>query len=245
MTWTWVELFSRALVRSGLLGRGQIAGADHYTEAREETDLLLDEWDGQGIALPAVDTTIQFSTVPNQALYYLGVGSQGAAFNVRPESVITATCTITTNPDVNVQMVEMDFREYTIIPVPSTSGVPWNYAINQTWPQMQMFLYPTPAEIYPVTFNCKVKWRDTLGGDPTLNPFQVAEVNSGYAAAIVDCLALRLAQKYRMETPTLENRAYAARYAMAVQVAQQQRDLMQQIPRGIFSQNIFVSGVNP
>ncbi|HEY8994270.1 MAG TPA: hypothetical protein VIM71_06400 [Lacunisphaera sp.] len=245
MTWTWAELFSRALVRSGLLGRGQIAGADLYTEARDETDLMLDEWDGQGVALPAVETTIQFNTVSNQALYYLGEGSQTEAFGVRPESIITATCTITTNPDVNAQMVEMDFREYTIIPVPSTSGVPWNYAVNPTWPQMQLYLYPTPAQVYPVTFNCKVKWRDTLGGDPTLNPFQVAEVNSGYASAIVDNLALRLAQKYRLETSTLENRAYASRYTMAMQVAQQQRDMTQKIPRGIFSNNILVSGVNP
>jgi hypothetical protein len=245
MTWTWTEIISRALVRSGILGRGQIASADMYTEGRQELDLLLDQWDGDGLALPSFDGEIAFSTVANQAEYALGPGG-GADYAIRPETIISGTVNTSASGTATwVTMSPMTYPQYRQIPVPSTSGQPWNYAINETWPQMGLFLYPTPVAVYPVRFTCKIKWIDTLGGDPSLNPFAVAEVPSGYVSALVDNLALQLAQKYRLDTSTLENKARNGKAMIALAVATQASRNLNKKPIGLFSWNILTAGRNP
>jgi hypothetical protein len=242
MTWTWTEIISRALVRSGILGRGQIATADMYTEGRQELDLLLDQWDGDGMALPSFDASITFNTVANQAAYTLGPGGSNA---VRPESIVSGTVNVTPGGSaVWMTMVPISFPAYQEIPVPSTSGQPWNYAVNETWPQMGVLLYPTPAAVYPVKFTCKIKWADTVGA-PDLNPFEVAEVPSGYAVALVDNLALQMAQKYRLDTGTLENKARNGKTMIALAVANQASMNMARQPVGLFSWNILTAGRNP
>lgn len=244
MTWTWTEVIALALVESGLVGEGQIATASQGAVGMKLLNLLLDKWDGEGLALPDFSTAITFNTVANQAQYLLGAGS-GAAYAVRPETIITATVTISTSP-VNVYqtMVPMSFQEYQSIPVPGTTAQPWNYAINQTWPQMGLYLYPTPAAIYPINLTCKVKWISTVGA-PELNPFEVAEVPSGYAEALVTNLALRIAKRYRLETTRLENDASDSRFMIAAAVARQHRDVQTQVPVGLFGIDILTAGRNP
>lgn len=241
--WTWTEIINLALVRSGILGRGQIASASIIQDGMKALMLLLDEWDGNGMALPNFSTDITFNTVAGQAQYLLGPGTPNA-YSVRPESIVTGTVTVSTNPISNVSLVEMSYPSYTLIPVPSTSGQPWNYAVNETWPQSEVYLYPTPSQVYPITLTCKVKWAATVGS-PDLNPFDEAEVPSGYANALVDNLSLKLAETYRLDTPTLRNKAANARMMVALAVANQNRANTPNLPVGLFSWNILTSGRNP
>lgn len=244
MEWTWEAIIRLALVRSGLVGLGQIPGADMFVIGRDTLCLLLDEWDGQGMALPNFDADIEFDTVAGQAQYLLGQGTP-TAYAVRPETIITATVNVSAGPVATwVAMAPMPYPDYRMIPVPSTSGQPWNYAVNETWPQMELWLYPVPVAIYPVRLTCKVKWADTVG-DPDLNPFSVAEVPSGYANALVDVLALKLAEVYRLDTSTLQNKARNAKTMVALAVANQARNGSQQLPIGMFSWNILTAGRNP
>jgi hypothetical protein len=243
MTWTWTEVIALALVRSGVVGLGQVATASQSSVGMNALNLLLDRWDGQGLALPDFYTSITFNTVANQAQYLLGDGAS-EAYAVRPETIVGGKVTIGSNPATYMDMVELSFQDYFAIPVPAITAQPWNYAINPTWPQMELYLYPTPDTIYPVTFNCKVKWISTVG-QPELNPFDVAEVPSGYADALVANLALEIAQMYRLDTATLENKASSARFTIAAAVAAQHRDAAAQVPVGLWAINVLQAGRNP
>ncbi len=243
MEWTWTEIISLALVQSGVLGLGQPVSASQSAYGLKRLNLLLDELDGEGLALPAFDSAIIFNTLVGQAKYLLGPGG-GAAYTVRPEQIITGTCTITSNPIVRNQLVPIAYADYTLIPVPSNGGQPWNYSVNQKWPQMELFLYPVPSAIYPITLNCKVKWISTVGS-PDLNPFTVAEVPSGYANGLVDILALKMAEPYRLDTDTLRLKAANARFMMTSMVYNQARSIQQTMPIGLFPWQIGITGRNP
>lgn len=244
MDWTWEGIEREALFRSGILGLGQIPSAENFQLAERSLCLLLDELDGQGLALPDFDAQIQFSTVADQAEYLLGPGTPNA-YEVRPETIVTATVNTSGGPVATwLTMFQIPFPDYQMIPVPSTSGQPWNYAVNETWPQMGLWLYPTPSGVYPIKLTCKVKWATTVGWSD-LNPFAVAEVPSGYAAALVDMLALKLAELVRMDTPTLQNKARNGRSMIALAVANQSRAAGNQMPVGLFSWNILKAGYNP
>lgn len=244
MTWTWTEVIALALVRSGWVGLGQVATASQGAFGMKVLNLLLDKWDGEGLALPNFTTSITFNTVADRAEYLLGAGTPND-FAVRPETIISGTVTIATGPAVNMSMVEMPYAQYFAIPVPAITAQPWNYAINQTWPQMKLYLYPTPDTVYPVTLNCKVKWIDTVGA-PDLNPFEVAEVPSGYAQALVANLAYEIAKWWRLDTaPSLEYDASQARFMITSAVLDQHRKVTSQVPVGLFGIDILTSGRNP
>jgi hypothetical protein len=243
MVWTWTEIISLALVRSGLIGLGQVVSASLMTDGKKALSLLLDEWDGAGLALPNFSTDISFTTQAGRAQYLLGPGSPNDVA-IRPETIVTGTCTIASNPITRVTMAPMSYPDYTMIPVPSTQSQPYNYAVNETFPQMQVYLYPTPAIQYPITLTCKVKWSATVGW-PDLNPFAQVEVPSGYVTALVDNLALKLAENYRLETSTLQNKAKTARSMVSLAVAGQNNAAAAKMPIGLFSWNIITAGRNP
>ena len=243
MTWTWEGIISLALVRSGLLGLGQVVSAILMSDGKKALSLLLDDWDGAGLALPNFSTNINFTTEAGRAQYLLGPGSPNDVA-VRPETIVTATCTIATNPVTRVTMAPMSYPDYTMIPVPSTESQPYNYAVNQTFPQMQVYLYPTPVAAYPISMACKVKWAATVGW-PDLNPFAEVETPSGYVTALVDNLALKLAENYRLETATLQNKAKTGRSMISLAVAGQNASAAAKLPVGLFSWNILTAGRNP
>lgn len=244
MTWTWTEIIRLALVRSGMMGLGQVATASQSAIGKDALNLLLDEWDGEGLALPNFSTVVSFNTVANQARYLLGAGS-GAANSIRPETIITATCTIATSPIVNMTMIEVPFPQYQMIAVPSTQSQPWNYAVNPKYPQTEFWLYPNPNAVYPINLTCKIKWIDTVG-EPDLNPFTEAEVPSGYPTALVDNVALKIAENYRLETATLLNKARTSKAMIGQTVGNQNNKASNNgNPIGLFSWNILTAGRNP
>jgi hypothetical protein len=227
-----------------LVGRNQPIAPSDNTTAKDVLNLLLDEWDGQGLALPLFDTDIQFNTVANTARYFLGEGPEAEVYAVRPEKIITGTVTISTGPTVRMTMRPMDFQQYTMIAVPGTTGQPWNFAINETWPQMELYLYPTPSQVFPITLNCKIKWVTTTG-EPNDDLMATVKIPSGYVAALVDNLALRIAQVYRLDTETMENKAAAGRFSLASKVAHQIPPDNATLPLGLFPWNTGISGRNP
>ena len=242
MTWTWVEVIRLALSASGVVGKGETVTAPDSQEGMDLLKLLLDEWDGIGLALPAFDIQVAFNTVANQAEYLLGAGSPNA-YAVRPESILGVQVNISQSatPIWNV-LSPLDFASYQQIPVPSVTSIPFNYSVNPTWPQMSLNLYPTPNAIYPLRVLSKVKWSTTINA-PDLNPFAYAEVPSGSVHALIDNLALKLAMKNRLTTQELVNKAYNARYMLTSALINQGKN--QQQPIGLMGAQIFLGGRNP
>lgn len=246
MDWTWSQVFSLAQVQSGLLGRGQVANASLLNDSVLMASLLLDEWDGQGLALPDINTAVTFNTVAGTALYTLGkdASQNPGSTSIRPETIVTATLTLVSSPVQRVQLTDMGMTGYTLLPIPSTQSLPFNYAYNRKWPQGEFYLYPTPDKAYPVTLNCKVKWADTITA-PDVNPFAVVQVPSGFPAALVANIALKLAKRYRMGTPEMAAEAESTCYTLMSQVYRQYRSDRRDVPDGIFSDTLIKSGVNP
>ena len=243
---TWRTMIAEALVRSGYIGRGQTANENLFKEGEISLSFLLDELDGGGVLMPLF-SVLTFNTIANQAMYLLGTSAVevAGATAIRPLQIITGTVNIGGNPPVFVPMREVypNFATYQTIAVPSTGSQPWNYSINPKFPQSELFLYPTPYQIYPITLTCKIKWEDTVGA-PDANPFAIAEVSQGYYNGICDILSLRLAEKQRLDTDTLQNKARTARHMMLAYVA---RQIKPTLPAGVgvFPWVRGLSGVNP
>lgn len=243
---TWRALIAEALVRSGLVGRSQIPTANQFKDGETTLVFLLDELDGKGYALPAMSTDVAFNTVSGTAKYFLGEGDEAEADPIRPIFIQTATVNIGGVSATYVPMTEISFQNYKVISIPSTQSQPFNYAINPKYPQMELYLWPTPNQVYPINLTCKVRWVDTVG-DPTLNPFVDANVPPGFYNGLTDVLALKLAERYpggRSDDSTLMNKAQTAEFMMLQYTAQQ---LKANVPQraGVFPWVTGLSGVNP
>lgn len=255
-SWTWREIVDQALTDSGLVGKNQPVKDTERQIGERLLSFLLDELDGEGIALPSYDQQIIFNTVGGQAKYLLGPDSNppftdaSPASTFRPESIITGNATISTNPNVDIALYEIDFPNYTNISVKSTQSQPYNYALNPTWPQAELYLYPTPDRVYPISLFCKVKWQFTQTGTtevgaPVENPTNVAQLPSGFSNALKDCLAFKIAKSYELETEQLRLSANQGKFLMASRVMNQNTPDWNKSPRGVFPWNIGISGRNP
>lgn len=200
MAWTWEEILTDALSLSGILGEDQQVTASMLADARTRASKLLDELDGEGIALPLFSTDIEFSTVSGQAKYVLGTGSDSSpASPIRPEQILNAEVQIQggVNPVwIPLQRISfMDYRDY--ITVPNNQSMPINYTWNPKWPQGDFYLWPSPNQIYRIRTACTLKWIDVVG-NPDLDWYADAEIPSGYTNAFTNVLAYRLAQWRRI-----------------------------------------------
>lgn len=245
MTGTWEEIFTNSLFRAGILGRGQIMTASMLAEAQSTMKLLLDELDGEGLALPVMSIDVAFNTVVNQEKYVLGKGVFDPPANpIRPETVLTGTVEIESGlQPVVVPLSPMAFVNYRTIPSPKVTGQPFQYSINPKWPQSDLYLYPVPSQIWPINLTCKVRWVDTVG-DPACNICAIAQLNSGFTNALTDIQALRLAENNRLETSTLQKKADKGKYLMTQQMWNQHPDLESRAPDA-FPWTLVQAGTNP
>jgi hypothetical protein len=222
VAWTWEAIERDALKESGVLGRGQIVTASLYEEASDQLMRLLDYLDGEGLALPAFTHDFTFLTVASQTKYFLGTGTETAAFPLRPESIEAVTITVSPSPNpTNQRLSFVPFATYKgDISNPENGGQPYNYSINERWPQSEFYLYPNPTQAWPINVTAKLRWVDTVGS-PAVNPFAVAQVPSGYTNALVMLLAYRLARKNRLLTQELKDANRDAMASIGAQVNSQ------------------------
>lgn len=213
MTWSWDRMFTDALFRSGVLGQSEAVDASMLEQARQTANLLLDELDGEGIALPVFSLDVTFNTVTGQERYLLG---PSGANSIRPETIIDAQLRLTGGDQpVFFDLVPLDFRAYREqIVVPKTLSQPINFAWNPAWPQGEFYLWPTPSQVWQVRLTAKVKWINVVG-EPSDNIYADAELPSGYNNGFVDLLTLKLAENNRLDTETMRNKAARAKYLMA------------------------------
>ncbi len=248
MASTWEEIFTDSLSLAGILGQGQIANAAVMNDAKIRAKNLLDELDGEGIALPVFDLDVEFNTVSGQSKYVLGTGSDLSPANpVRPETILDGEIRITGGDQpVFLPLTEITIPQYRRnISVPNNLGQPWNYAFNPAWPQADLYLWPVPNQVWQIRFTTKVKWIDTVG-DPNANVFAFAQLPSGFTNAFTDMLAYKLAKWKRLQTPELLNASTQGKYVMATYTWKQNYAIRKaaQAPTA-FPWNIIKAGMNP
>ena len=248
MASTWEEIYRDSLSLSGILGQGQIIDAAMLDSAKVRAANLLDELDGEGIALPVFDIGVEFNTVPGQNKYVLGTGSDTSPANpVRPETIIDGEIRIQSGGQpVYLPLTEITFPQYRKnISVPNNLSQPFNYAYNPGWPQADLYLWPTPNQIWQIRFTTKVKWVDTLG-NPNANIFATAQLPSGFTNAFTNMLAYKLATWRRLQTPELMNAAEQGKFVMSAYTFKQNYQLRKtnNAPTA-FPWNITRAGMNP
>lgn len=249
MASTWEEIYSDSLSLSGILGQGQLITAALFNDAKTRAKNLLDELDGEGIALPAFSVDVEFDTVPGQGKYVLGTGSDASPANaIRPETIIDGEIEINSGAQpVYLPLTSITFPQYRHnISVPNNLSQPWNYAFNPKWPQADMYLWPTPNQVWNIRFTCKVKWIDTLGYNPNDNVFSFAELPSGFTNAFTNMLAYKLAKWRRLGTEELKNASDQGKFVMATYTWKQNYALRKtdNAPTA-FPWNIIKAGMNP
>lgn len=253
---TWRKLIEQALIESRLVGVGQPITAADFQRGEDLLDLMLDEWDGSPLSLPPFDTQISFNTVSGQSKYVLGPDSNPPSSDASPADVIRPeiilTCTVDLGGGVEIPVVEYPggFANYQLASVKGTSSQPVYYALNSLWPQSNLHFYPTPDKVYPVQLTCKVKWANTQTGttqvgDPSDNPYNNAQIPSGYASAVMHNLALRIAERYTEPTAYLINNASNGRFQIMSENYHQLKPDVTRNPMGTFPWVIGDAGVNP
>ncbi|MES2367605.1 MAG: hypothetical protein V4563_17145 [Pseudomonadota bacterium] len=249
MASTWEEIFSDSLSLAGILGQGQIIDAAMLDSAKVRAKNLLDELDGEGIALPVFSTDVEFDTVSGQNKYVLGTGSDTSPANaIRPETIIDGEIEIQPGAQpVYLPLTEGTFPQYRkYISVPNNPGQPWNYYLNPGWPQADLYVWPTPNQVWKLRFTCKLKWVDTLGLDPTVSVYSDAALPSGFTNAFTNMLAYKLATWRRLGTEELKNASTQGKFVMATYTWRQNYALRKvaNAPTA-FPWNIIRAGMNP
>ncbi len=217
--------------------------------AKTRAKNLLDELDGEGIALPVFSTAVEFYTVSGQNKYVLGTGSDASpASSIRPETIIDGEIEINAGSQpVYLPLTEGTFPQYRkYISVPNNPSQPWNYYLNPGWPQADLYVWPTPNQVWKLRFTTKLKWVDTLGLDPTVSVYSDAELPSGFTNAFTDMLAYKLAKWRRLETDELRNASTQGKFVMATYTWKQNYALRKatNAPTA-FPWNIIRAGMNP
>ena len=248
MASTWEEIYTDSLSLAGVLGQGQLVDAAMLDSAKTRAKNLLDELDGEGIALPVFNVDVVFDTVSGQNRYVLGTGSDlNPANPIRPETIIDGEIQITPGSQpVYLPLSEISFPQYRRnISVPNNLSQPWSYAVNPAWPQSELFLWPTPNQIWQIRFTTKVKWVDTVG-DPNANVYAFASLPSGFTNAFTDMLAYKIAKWRRLQTKELLDAYNQGKYLMATYSWRQNYDLGKgnNAPTA-FPWNITRAGMNP
>ncbi len=243
MAWTWDEVYRESLFRSGLKGDDQVVDDSMLAKARRTALTVLDMLDGEGVALPVFSIDVEFICTPNQEKYVLGTGADTSpASSIRPETILTAQVQIATGSQpVYMPLGPLRFTDYRNISVPKTVSQPFQYSVDPSWPQADLYLYPTPSQAYPIRLTCKVKWADVMGA-----PYDsaIAQLPSGYLNGFIDVLALQLAKQERLTTDDLKNNASQGKYTMSAQTWSQVPDIKGRTVDA-WSWDLVKAGMNP
>jgi hypothetical protein len=219
MAWTWEDILTDSLSLSGILGQGQIADSAMISSAKQRASRLLDKLDGKGMSLPVFSVDVSFNTVSDQERYVLGVGADASpASTVRPETIINGQLRIQGGSQPTyLPLRPMSFPDYRDkLLVPRNLSQPFFYALNPSWPQAELFLWPVPNQVWQVRFTCRVKWIDVVT-NPQTNQYSYAQLPSGYTNAFTDMLAHELAMWRRLSTDDLKDKAKDGEYLMTQQ----------------------------
>lgn len=245
MASTWEAIYRDSLSLAGILGEDQELDPTMLANASTRARNLIDELDGEGIALPVLNVDVEFNTVPGQSRYVLGIGDDPTPANpIRPELIINGQIQIQSGEQpVYLDLDEITFPEYRRIAVPKNLSQPFQYAFNPAWPQGEMYLWPTPSSEWLIRFTTKVRWVDTVG-NPNADITAQAQLPSGFTNAFTNMLAYKLAYWRRIQTPGLLDAYRQGKYVMMAATWRQNAD-KRKGPATAFPWNITQSRMNP
>lgn len=180
-----LELITEALVTIKALAVGETPGPSMTTDALTRVNEVLESLSIQNLAVFATTTT----TVPittGQAVYLLGPGGTGQ----RPLSMNSIDSGFITYNGVDYPIEVITQAEYDAQPVKSITGIPYQMAFDNGFPDTRITLWPTPYQNATLTLSLKKAFADV----PTLQT--TFAMPPGYRRMVRLMLAMALLPDY-------------------------------------------------
>lgn len=205
---TWAQLIRQALLVSNLAPRGQDVDPTLNADALDALRLMLSKWSRDGILEPAyMWVEAQLTAGTNE--YSAGAGQ---LFNKRPLQIHQAILYGGGLGNVRLPIRVTPWPVYQAQTYPSAQGQPSDCFYNPTYPIGTFAFYPTPSQSWSVRILGTFDWLE-------IDTLEQVSVPPGYADAIIDNLAVKIAENYMVAVrPELANRARDGVASIKIQI---------------------------
>lgn len=180
-----LDLITEALVTIKALAVGETAGPDMANDALNRYREVLESLSIQNLAVYATTTTV-VPVVTNQAAYLLGPGGTGQ----RPLSMNSIDSAFITYNSVDYPLEVITQAEYDAQPVKSLTGIPYQIAFDNGFPDARVTLWPGPYQNAALTISLKKTFSEPLTLQDTFS------MPPGYRRMVRLMLAMALLPDY-------------------------------------------------
>jgi len=185
--YTAQEVVDRALRRIGVLGAGQSASGDEFTDAAGLLNDMLKTWSMVG---PNLWTLAEASVT-------LVSGTQEYTLSPRPRSV--ENMRIAVDGVERLPLSPWSRNDWDRFPMKTDTGQPIKYMIDRQRTETKVKFWPIPTfsgEVWTVPYSYERVWQDV-----TL-PAHDIDVPQEWFETVIYCLAARCADEWQIESPT-------------------------------------------
>lgn len=197
------QLIDAALQKITVLGEGESASGDQYTEAQRELNLMMLSWSMQGPNLWTMEEGTAIPLISGTATYTL---------SPRPRSVMNvrfAVSGVEQRP-----MTEFDRQDWDRFPQKTSPGAPLRYVIDRQRTATTITFWPVPNQtgVWTAPYSFERVWESVT------QPSEDIDVPQEWLETVMVNLAARLADDYRLNGPNIDRVRQRADmlYAMAM-----------------------------
>ena len=183
------QLIDAALQKITVLGEGESASGNQYTDAQRELNLLMLTWSQQG---PNLWTAAEGTAIP------LISGTATYTLSPRPRSV--ATVRFAVNGVEQRPMTEWDREDWSRFPQKAQTGAPYKYLVDRQRTGTTLTFWPIPNQtgVWTAPYSYERVWESVT------QPSQDIDVPQEWLETVMVNLASRLADDYRLNGPNID-----------------------------------------
>ena len=180
------QLIDKALSKIGVLGEGETASGNRYTDAQAELNLMLHTWSMQGPNLWTVaETSVNLVS-----------GTQSYTLSPRPRSVMNMRFAI--DGVESYPMSEFDRQDWDRFPMKTSTGNPIKYVVDRQRASTSVKVWPIPSfssGTYTCPYSYERVWEDVS------QPSHDIDVPQEWLETVMMSLGSRLADDYSLAGP--------------------------------------------
>jgi len=183
------QLIDAALQKITVLGEGESASGNQYTDAQRELNLLMLTWSQQG---PNLWTVTEGTAIP------LISGTATYTLSPRPRSV--ATVRFAVSGVEQRPMTEWDREDWSRFPQKAQTGAPLKYLVDRQRTSTTLTFWPIPNQtgVWTAPYSYERVWESVT------QPSQDIDVPQEWLETVMVNLASRLADDYRLSGPNVD-----------------------------------------
>ena len=184
------QLIDAALQKIAVLGEGESASGNQYTDAQRELNLMMLSW---GLVGPNLWTMTEATAVA------LVSGTQTYTLSPRPRFVENMRFAI--DGVEKYPMTEWDRQDWDRFPMKTQTGNPIKFVIDRQRTSTTVKVWPVPS-FTSGTYTCPYSFERVW--DSVTEPAQDIDVPQEWLETVMVNLASRLADDYRLNGPNVE-----------------------------------------